>query len=166
MSSRARRFLIFTLRGDRYAMNVSDLSEVMETPPTFPIPKAPKTFLGVMNFHGTPTPVLDLAAFLHGDPPENSGRILILDHKIGSLALRIDTVERIISDIRGLQIQQQEEGFLRATVDHLQYRKDTAFSYRHAYDGTGERNSHRMQEKRKFRWSKGRTGMIPARRTA
>jgi len=81
----------------------------METPPTFPIPKAPKTFLGVMNFHGTPTPVLDLAAFLHGDPPENSGRILILDHKIGSLALRIDTVERIISDIRGLQIQQQAE---------------------------------------------------------
>jgi purine-binding chemotaxis protein CheW len=110
MSGRARRFLIFTLRGDRYAMNVSDLAEVMETPPTFPIPKAPKTFLGVMNFHGTPLPVLDLASFLHGEPAENSGRILVLDHKIGSLALRIDTVERIISDIRGLQIQQHDEG--------------------------------------------------------
>jgi purine-binding chemotaxis protein CheW len=109
MSGRARRFLIFTLRGDRYAMNVSDLSEVMETPLTFQIPKAPKTFLGVMNFHGTPMPVLDLASFLHDGPPEHSGRILILDHKIGSLALRIDTVERIISDIRGLQIQQQED---------------------------------------------------------
>lgn len=107
MSGRARRFLIFTLRGDRYAMNVGDLAEVMETPPTFPIPKAPKTFLGVMNFHGTPLPVLDLASFLHGEPPGRSGRILVLDHKIGSLALRIDTVERIISDIRGLQIQQQ-----------------------------------------------------------
>ncbi|MHC1697106.1 MAG: chemotaxis protein CheW [Geobacteraceae bacterium] len=110
MSGRARRFLIFTLRGDRFAMNVSDLAEVMETPPTFPIPKAPKTFLGVMNFHGTPMPVLDLASFLHGDPAESSGRILVLDHRIGTLALRIDTVERIISDIRGLQIQQQEEG--------------------------------------------------------
>lgn len=110
MSGRAKRFLIFTLRGERYAMNVSNLAEVMETPPTFPIPKAPKTFLGVMNFHGTPLPVLDLASFLHGEPPKSSGRILILDHKIGSLALRIDTVERIISDIRGLQIQQQDEG--------------------------------------------------------
>lgn len=109
MSGRARRFLIFTLRGGRYAMNVSDLAEVMETPPTFPIPKAPKTFLGVMNFHGTPMPVLDLASFFHGEPAKNTGRILILDHKIGSLALRIDTVERIISDIRGLQIQQQDE---------------------------------------------------------
>jgi chemotaxis signal transduction protein len=108
MSGRGRRFLIFTLQGDRYAMNVGDLSEVMETPTTFPIPKVPKTFLGVMNFHGTPTPVLDLASFLHGDPPKSSGRILILDHKIGSLALRIDTVERIISDIRGLKIQQEE----------------------------------------------------------
>jgi len=116
MSGRGRRFLIFTLRGDRYAMNVSDLAEVMETPPTFPIPKAPKSFLGVMNFHGSPIPVLDLASFLHGEPPKNSGRILILDHKIGSLALRIDTVERIVSDIRGLQIQQEEGSYVRQSI--------------------------------------------------
>jgi purine-binding chemotaxis protein CheW len=116
MSGRGKRFLIFTLRGDRYAMNVSDLSEVMETPPTFPIPKAPKTFLGVMNFHGAPTPVLDLASFLHGDPPKSSGRILILDHKIGSLAVRIDTVERIISDIRGLQVYQEEGPYVRQSI--------------------------------------------------
>jgi chemotaxis signal transduction protein len=116
MSSRARRFLIFTLQGERHAMNVSDLSEVMETPPTFPIPKAPKTFLGVMNFHGSPTPVLDLASFLHGVPPKSSGRILILDHKIASLALRIDTVERIISDIRGLQVQQDESSYARQSI--------------------------------------------------
>jgi len=116
MSGRGRRFLIFTLHGDRYAMNVSDLAEVMETPPTFPIPKAPKSFLGVMNFHGSPIPVLDLASFLHGEPPKNSGRILILDHKIGSLALRIDTVERIVSDIRGLQIQQEEGSYVRQSI--------------------------------------------------
>ncbi|RQW89991.1 MAG: chemotaxis protein CheW [Geobacter sp.] len=116
MSGRGRRFLIFTLCGDRFAMNVSDLAEVMETTPTFPIPKAPKSFLGVMNFHGAPIPVLDLASFLHGDPPKSAGRILILDHKIGSLALRIDTVERIVSDIRGLQIQQDEGSYVRQSI--------------------------------------------------
>ena len=116
MSGRGRRFLIFTLRNERYAMNVSDLAEVMEPPPTFPIPKAPKSFLGVMNFHGSPIPVLDLASFLHGDPPKSTGRILILDHKIGSLALRIDTVERIVSDIRGLQIQQDEGSYVRQSI--------------------------------------------------
>jgi purine-binding chemotaxis protein CheW len=116
MSGRGRRFLIFTLRGERYAMNVGDLSEVMEPPPTFPIPKAPKTYLGIMNFHGAPTPILDLATFLHGDPPKSSGRILILDHKLGSLALRIDTVERIVSDIRGLQIQEEEGPYVRQSI--------------------------------------------------
>lgn len=116
MSDRGRRFLIFTLRGDRFAMNASDLSEVMEPPPTFPIPKAPKTFLGIMNFHGSPIPILDLASFLYGDPPKSTGRILILDHKIGSLALRIDTVERIISDIRGLQILQEEGSYVRQSI--------------------------------------------------
>lgn len=116
MSGRGRRFLIFTLRGERYAMNAGDLSEVMEPPPTFPIPKAPKTYLGIMNFHGAPIPILDLAAFLHGDPPKSSGRILILDHKLGSLALRIDTVERIVSDIRGLQIQEEEGPYVRQAI--------------------------------------------------
>jgi chemotaxis signal transduction protein len=116
MSGRGRRFLIFSLRGTRYAVNVGDLSEVMETPATFPIPRAPKTYLGVMNFHGAPTPVLDLASFLHGDPPVRSGRILVLNHKVGSLALRIDTVERIVSDIRGLQVQPEEGPYVCQSI--------------------------------------------------
>jgi chemotaxis signal transduction protein len=116
MSGRGRRFLIFSLRGARYAINVGDLSEVMETPATFPIPKAPKTYLGAMNFHGAPTPVLDLASFLHGDPPTRSGRILVFNHKVGALAVRIDTVERIVSDIRGLQVQPEEGRYVCQSI--------------------------------------------------
>ncbi len=116
MSGQGKRFLIFSLGGARYAVNVGDLSEVMEPPATFPIPRAPKIFLGVMNFHGAPTPVLDLASFLHGDPPVRSGKILVLNHKVGSLALRIDTVERIVSDIRGLQVQPEEGPYVCQSI--------------------------------------------------
>ncbi|HOP39633.1 MAG TPA: chemotaxis protein CheW [Geobacteraceae bacterium] len=116
MSGKARRFLIFTLHDKRYALNVEDLSEVMVTPTTFPIPKAPEIFLGVMNFHGSPTPVLDLTTFLHGNPPNGGGSVLILDHKIGSLAIRIDTVERIVSDIRGLQVRQDSGPYRRQSI--------------------------------------------------
>lgn len=116
MSGRPRRFLIFTLHGKRYAINVGDLAEVMATPITYPIPRATKTFLGAMNFHGSPTPVLDLASFLHGDQPSSTGSVLVLDYKIGSLAIRIDTVERIVSDIRGLQVQPENGPFVRQSI--------------------------------------------------
>jgi len=116
MNSRGRRFLIFTLRGRQYSVNAADLSEVMETPVTFPIPRAPRGYLGVMNFHGVPTPVLDLASFLHGDPPTAAGKILVLDHRHGSLALRIDKVVRIVSDIRDLRIQPEEAHFVKQSL--------------------------------------------------
>jgi len=116
MSGRGRRFLIFTLQGDRYAVNVENLSEVMETPATFPIPRVSQAYLGVMNFHGAPVPILDLASFLSGARPTRSGRILVLNHKVGSLALRIDTVERIVSDIRGLEVQPDEGPLVRQSI--------------------------------------------------
>lgn len=116
MNSRGRRFLIFTLREEPYAVNAGDLTEVMETPVTFPIPRAPRGYLGVMNFHGVPTPVLDLASFIHGEPPTAAGKLLVLDHRIGSLALRIDRVVRIISDIRDLKIQPDEGPFVRQSI--------------------------------------------------
>lgn len=116
MNSRGRRFLIFTLRGKQYAVNAGDLSEVMETPATFPIPRAPRSYLGVMNFHGVPTPVLDLASLFHGDPPAGAGKLLVLDHRIGSLALRIDSVVRIVSDIRDLRIQPDEGPFVQQSI--------------------------------------------------
>jgi chemotaxis signal transduction protein len=116
VNSRGRRFLIFTLRGKQYSVNAGDLSEVMETAATFPIPRAPRCYLGVMNFHGVPTPVLDLASFLFGDPPTGPGNLLVLDHRFGSLALRIDTVVRIVSDIRDLRIQPDEGAFVRHSI--------------------------------------------------
>jgi purine-binding chemotaxis protein CheW len=96
MSGRHDRFLIVTFRGERLALPLEEIVEVRETFRTFPIPKAPAHYLGAMNSHGSPTPILDLAAFLHGDSPRSDGTLLLLDHRIGTLALRIDRVERII----------------------------------------------------------------------
>jgi len=96
MSDRKAPFLIVAVRGERCAIHLRDIAEVMETFTVFPIPKEPPSLLGVMNFHGSPVPVLDLASFLHGAPPTGSGPVLVLDHGIASLALRVDTVERIL----------------------------------------------------------------------
>jgi hypothetical protein len=91
------RFLIASVSEKRFAFPLKDITEVMETFLTYPMPKAPPEYLGVMNFHGTPVPVLDFDSFLHRCPAKESGTILALDARIGSLAVRVDGIEKIVS---------------------------------------------------------------------
>jgi purine-binding chemotaxis protein CheW len=98
MNDSCRRFIVFSLRGERYALDIRDVAEVMEPPPTYPIPRAPHYFAGIVNFHGTLVAALDLAMFLGGEPGLPGEKILVLDKNIANLAFQVDTVEDIMSD--------------------------------------------------------------------
>lgn len=111
MNTASRRYLIFSLANQSFALPVEAMAEVMETQRTYPIPKAPPYFLGAMNYHGTPVPVLDLAAFLHDKPVQGTGSILVFHHSVGCLALRIDGVERMVSTIRGVHVQDESSTY-------------------------------------------------------
>jgi purine-binding chemotaxis protein CheW len=113
MSGSNQRFLIFSLETQYYALSVEDMAEVIELTATYPIPKAPHCYLGVMNCHGAPVPILDLASFLQETPPKQTGSILVLHHTVGCLALRIDSVERIVSTIRGVQVEPDDGPYTR-----------------------------------------------------
>jgi len=95
MKANQERFLIATVREKRFAFPLKDIAEVMETFLAYPIPKAPREYVGVMNCHGAPVPVLDFDSFLNGCPAQGTGAVLVLDGRICSLALRIDGIERI-----------------------------------------------------------------------
>jgi len=109
MTGHEERFLLATVRKETYALPLKDIAEVMESFQTFPLPKSPPGYLGLMNFHGSPRPVLDLSTFLHGDLPQMTGAVLVLDHHIGSLALRVDAVKRIAVDIRAAETAGDED---------------------------------------------------------
>ena len=118
MTKRHDRFLIVNLRGERLALRLDDIAEVRETFQTYPIPKVPEYYLGVMNSHGSPTPILDPAAFLYGDSPREAGTLLLLDHRIGTLALRIDRVERIIYAAPPVETEEPGDGLTERTILH------------------------------------------------
>ena len=118
MTKRHDRFLIVNLRGERLALRLDDIAEVRETFQTYPIPNVPEYYLGVMNSHGSPTPILDPAAFLYGDSPRDAGTLLLLDHRIGTLALRIDRVERIIYAVPPVETEPPGNGLTERTVLH------------------------------------------------
>lgn len=90
-----RRLLIFTMNGDKYALELEQVAEIMEAPTLSPIPRAPLHFTGAMNFHGGIVPIVDLARFLDLGDTSHGGRVLVLDRGIGNLALLVERVEGI-----------------------------------------------------------------------
>jgi purine-binding chemotaxis protein CheW len=112
MTGTNRKFLIFTLAGRRYALDLAQVAEVVEQPATWPIPLAPPCYHGAMNFHGTIVAVMNLALFL-GLPGEyGTEKTVVLDTRIASLAFSVQDIIRIIPQGQaGLSEAPQDEAF-------------------------------------------------------
>ena len=98
MTDRNRKFLIFSLPGSLYALDLAQVAEVGDPPQTWPIPLAPPCYSGAINFHGDIVAVMDLAIFFDLTGPGKPGKIIVLHQEIASLALLVDAVVRIVSE--------------------------------------------------------------------
>ncbi len=95
MNNNSDRLIIFTLRGNKYALYLRHVAEVVELPSVFPMPHAPLYFQGIMNFHGNLVSLLDLGHYLMNAPRNPDGKVLVLDAGIANLALWVDAVENV-----------------------------------------------------------------------
>jgi purine-binding chemotaxis protein CheW len=95
MTETARKYLIFTLSGRRYAFDLDQVAEVVEQPATWPIPLAPPCYHGAINFHGTIVAVMDLAMFLGLTGGQNTENVIVLDTRIAALAFSVESIIRI-----------------------------------------------------------------------
>lgn len=113
MTDNENRLILFTLKGEYYALRLGDVAEVMEPPMLYPIPRAPHYFSGIMNFHGNLVSVIDLADLLKGTSRYPQGQLLVLDTRIASLALWVDSVE----SVRPAEVIHEEEVSAEALVE-------------------------------------------------
>jgi purine-binding chemotaxis protein CheW len=95
MMDGANRLIVFSLQGNKYALYLRNVAEVVEPPRVFPMPHAPLFFPGVMNFHGNLVSLLDLGHFLTDTPRNPQGKVMVLDTGMANLALWVDTVENV-----------------------------------------------------------------------
>lgn len=95
MTEVARKYLLFTLSGRRYAFDLAQVAEVVEQPATWPIPLAPPCYHGAMNFHGIIVAVMDLAMFLGLPGGPGAEKVIVLDTRIASLAFSVESINRI-----------------------------------------------------------------------
>ena len=113
------RLLLFTLAGERFALNLQEVAEVMEPTLSYPIPRAPGHFVGLINFHGSLTALVDLGRFLgkRATPPPQSGKLLVLDTRQANLAIWVDGVSSVVT---GSSIAARSPGEDALTAELLQ----------------------------------------------
>src|SRR3984957_20834990 len=73
-------FILFQIGRDRYALPASRVIEVLPLMNLKRVPGAPAGLAGVLNFHGTPVPVIDLNEMTLGEPAARrlSTRIILV----------------------------------------------------------------------------------------
>ena len=75
-------FLIFQLGQDFYALDTAQVVEVVPMLRCKEIPQAPAGVAGILNYHGEPVPLIDLAALSLGKSsrPRMSTRIILVNY--------------------------------------------------------------------------------------
>ena len=74
--------LLFEVAGQRYALDIAQVIEVVPAVRLRRIPQAPAYIAGVFRYRGTMVPVIDLSHLIGGPPasPRFSTRILLVHH--------------------------------------------------------------------------------------
>jgi len=90
----AAAVLIFSLRQERYAVELIELAEVLPLVRCAPVPGAAAEILGVINLRGELRPVVDLCRLILRRESEDahSGFVLMLHRRGRRLGLRVDRV--------------------------------------------------------------------------
>ncbi len=89
----------FRVAGHVYAVEASQVREVVRWQPVTPLPKAPPLVEGVIDLRGTIVPVVDLARVLGGAPMEGGprSRIAIAESDGMLVGLAVEGIVEVVS---------------------------------------------------------------------
>lgn len=107
--SELRRFLVMAVGEHHYAVPFDQITEVAGLRPLSPVPRAPAWCRGATRSHGTVVAVIDLAAYLDGEPEPDPQQLVVLDLQAGSLALQVGSVTTLTAESTAC-LHQDERG--------------------------------------------------------
>ena len=93
-----REVLAFVINEEKYALPLGSIREILKVPPITPVPRAPRSVLGIISVRGRMTTLLDLRRLLN--VPERretkATRVLLVDTGEEIMGLLIDRVLHVI----------------------------------------------------------------------
>lgn len=98
------QFLLFHLDRELFGLRIDHIQEIVESPALHYIPRAPRHFLGAINFHGNVVPIINLAALIGYETEACDERVVILPLQIATLGLALTSIGHIVPlDTEGMQ---------------------------------------------------------------
>jgi chemotaxis-related protein WspB len=81
-------FLVFRIGSERFALQATEVVEVLGRLPLKPIPRAPHWVAGVFAYRGAVVPVIDLSALTFGEPAQarTSTRLVLVNYRADASA--------------------------------------------------------------------------------
>jgi purine-binding chemotaxis protein CheW len=110
------KFLIFSLSGRLYALDLKRVAEVGDPPRLWPVPLTSPCVAGALNFHGDIVAALHLPLLMGLHSDNKAEKIIVLHKDIASLAFLVDTVVRIISGEEASFAPAPDDAFAVATL--------------------------------------------------
>lgn len=114
--SDARRFLLMQAGSRRYALPLEQVAEVSELRTLSPVPRAPVWCLGATRSAGVVAAVIDLAWYLGEEPEPAPEKLVVLDLRIGGLALQVGQISSVILEAPA-RLEQDSYGTWLMTPD-------------------------------------------------
>lgn len=91
------QLVTFRVAGQEFAFNIFQVERILRYESPAPLPKAPDFLEGVLQYQGTPVPIIDLRKRLGVDAPlKDDTRIIVLDWDGGKIGFVVDTVTEVM----------------------------------------------------------------------
>ncbi|WNG42559.1 purine-binding chemotaxis protein CheW [Archangium violaceum] len=99
MTPTPREVLLFTLEGQRYALPMEDVRELVRAVRLTPLPRAPVVVEGLLDLRGELLPVLDMRRRfrLPARPLSSSDHLVVAQAGSRRVALRVDRAEGLLA---------------------------------------------------------------------
>jgi len=87
----------FRLAGQDFAFNIFQVERILRYEAPSPLPKAPEFLEGVLQYQGTPVPIVDLRKRLSVPAPlRDETRIIVLEWDGGRIGVIVDAVTEVM----------------------------------------------------------------------
>jgi len=108
--SNERRFLLMQAGSHQYAISLEQVAEVSELKSLSPVPRAPVWCLGATRSSGVIVAVVDLAGYSGEEPERNPEKIVVVDLRLGGLALQVGQVTPVVQGDDQVMLEKDEYG--------------------------------------------------------
>lgn len=90
------RWVSFELGGQKYAIAILKVFEVLSDADIEPVPCAPRTVMGVINLRGSIVTVLDLGVWLGLAADSTTHCIIVVNHDNQAIGVRVDRILEVL----------------------------------------------------------------------